>query len=223
MRMIGHGGEKQQTTSERPIPTDPRRRKTVGFSTPHDSPIEAKAPQTNINDATSLTSSVETIQYNVRKLCGLETQKASKMNQKHNLEKQIYQLESQLKKGKGLLGQFPVSEKKIHQRLADLREEMNTIEEERRQLSVGQNDCVKTFSDAFINALKTTVTTETKSNREETSSTLQNEINALVVRIQKLETSVENKTKQNEELDKRVAKLSDELAKAQAPLVSADK
>lgn len=220
--MIGPGGEKQQTTSDRFIPTDPRRRKSMGYSTPHDSPIEAKAPQTNFNDATALMGAVEAIQYNVRKLSGLETQKVSKMSQKFNIEKQIHQLESQLKKGKDILGQFPISEKKIHNKLASLREEVKNIEEKQRLLSTEQSDSLKTFSDAFLNAIKTAVPTETKPNREETSSALQNEVNALVVRIRKLETSLESKTKQNEELDNRVARLSDELTKVQAPVVSAD-
>src|SRR5215469_10505182 len=133
--MLGPAGEKQQTTSERPIPTDPRRRKSAGVSTPHDSPIETKAPQTNINDATALMSAVEAIQYNLRKVSGLETQKVSKINQKFNLDKQIHQLESQLKKEKGLLGQFPISEKKNHQKLANLREEAKSIEDKQRQLA----------------------------------------------------------------------------------------
>jgi len=165
---------------------------------------------------------VEAIQHNVRKLSGLETQKVSKISQKYNLEKQIHQLESQLKKEKGLLAQFPMSEKKIHNRLASLREEVKIIEEKQRQLSIEQNDGLKTFGDTFINALKTAISIETKPNREETSSTIQNETNPLFVRIRKLETLLESKTKQYEELDKRVAKLSDELTKVQAPVVSAD-
>ncbi len=223
MAMIGPGGEKQRTTSERPIPTDPRRRKSVGFSTPHDSPIETKAPQTTLNDATGLMSAVEAIQYNVRKLSGLEAQKVSKISQKFHLEKQIHQLESQLKKEKILLGQFPISEKKIHQRLASLREEVKTIEEKQRQLSTEQSDSLKTFSDAFVNALETAFFTETNPvpNRDETSSALQNEIDTLVGRVRKLEISLENKTKQNEELDNRLTRLNGELTKAQAPVVPA--
>jgi len=167
-------------------------------------------------------SAMEAIQYNIRKVSGLETQKVSKISQKFNLEKQIHQLESQLKKEKSLLGQFPISEKKTHQKLASLRDEAKTIEDKQRQLATEQSDSLKTFNDAFINALKTVVSTEAKPNREETSSALQNEVDTLLARVRKLETSLESKTKQNEKLDARVTRLSDELAKVQAPVASAD-
>ena len=220
--MTGTGGEKHQTTSERPIPTDPRRRKPTGFSTPHDSPIEARAPQTNFNDATTLMSAVEAVQYNMRKLSGLETQKVNKISQKFNLEKQIHLLESRLKKEKGILSQFPIVEKKIHQRLADLREEMRIIEEKQRQLATEQNDSQKTFNDAFVNALKTAVSSETKPNHDEISSAPHNDVDILLTRVRKLETLLESKAKQYDALDTQVTRLSDELVKVQAPVASAD-
>lgn len=220
--VTGHG-EKQQTTNRRPTPTDPRRRISVGALTSHDSPVQTQAPQANVNDAVALTSAVELIQYNIRKLSGLETQKVSKISQKFNLEKQIHQLESQLQKEKALLGQFPISDKKINQKLANLREEVKIIEEKQRQLSTEQSDGLKTFNDAFVHALKTSVSTEINLHREETSPAFQKKSDALFVRVRNLETSLESKIKENEKLDNRVTKLGEELARARGSAISAEK